>query len=195
MVSPRRVGAETSKTRQELLDAVERLMLDEGYAAVTYRAVAGSAGVTPGLVQYYFPTLDDVFIAAVRRRSEQNLERLRTALRERPTEVLRVLWEYGRDEATAALTSEFMALGHHRPSIRAVLTEVTEQVRSVQLTALADAGFDRDVRLAVPPEVLAFLLTGVPKLMGLERGIGVTTSHAETVAAFEAHLGKRPARR
>lgn len=48
-------------------------MMDKGYAGVTYRAVAARAGVTPGLVQYYFPKLDDVFVAAIRRRSEQNL--------------------------------------------------------------------------------------------------------------------------
>src|SRR5262249_7375273 len=65
----RRVGATTSKKRDELLDAVERLMVREGYAAVTYRAVAAKAGVTAGLVQYYFPTLDDLFTAAIRRRS------------------------------------------------------------------------------------------------------------------------------
>jgi DNA-binding transcriptional regulator YbjK len=43
----RRVGAETSKTRDALLDSVERLMSEEGYASVTYRAVAAKAGVTP----------------------------------------------------------------------------------------------------------------------------------------------------
>ena len=73
MASPRRVGAETSKTRDRLLDSVERLMVKDGYAAVTYRAVAAKAGVTSGLVQYYFPALDDLFVAAIRRRSEQNL--------------------------------------------------------------------------------------------------------------------------
>ena len=54
MASPtratRRIGAETSKTRDQLLDCVERLMLDKGYAGVSYRAVATSAGVTSGLV-------------------------------------------------------------------------------------------------------------------------------------------------
>jgi len=43
MASPRRVGAETSKTRDVLLDCVERLMLETGYASVTYRAVATKA--------------------------------------------------------------------------------------------------------------------------------------------------------
>src|SRR6188472_2594648 len=118
MASPRRVGAVTSKTRDLLLDSIERLMSDTGYPGVTYRAVAAKAGVTPGLVQYYFPTLDDLFLAAIRRRSKQNLERLAEALRTNADQPLRVLWKYSRDESTAALTTEFLALGNHYPSIR-----------------------------------------------------------------------------
>src|SRR5664279_5549989 len=114
MTSPRRVGAETSKTRDSLLDCVEQLMMDKGYAGVSYRAVAAQAGVTPGLVQYYFPKLDDVFVAAIRRRSEQNISRLKKLLDRHADRPLRVLWEYSRDESTAALTTEFLELGNHR---------------------------------------------------------------------------------
>ena len=44
MARQRRVGAETSETRAALLDSAERLMLDEGYASVTYRRVAARRG-------------------------------------------------------------------------------------------------------------------------------------------------------
>src|SRR5207253_3231455 len=76
MASPRRVGSETSKTRDSLLDCVERLMVDTGYPGVTYRAMAAMAEVTPGLVQYYLPTLDLIFVAAIRRGAPRNLKRL-----------------------------------------------------------------------------------------------------------------------
>jgi AcrR family transcriptional regulator len=189
MASPRRVGAETSKTRDVLLDSVERLMLESGYAGVTYRAVAAKAGVGPALVQYYFPTLDDVFIAAVRRRSGQNVARLTEALRTRADEPLHVLWEYSRDESTSALTTEFLALGNHRKSIHTTIGEVTEEVRRVQLDAL-HAKFGRktigDTDLS--PSVLLFLLTGVPKMIRLEQGVGVSTAHAEVIKAFERYL-------
>ena len=78
MAAQRRIGTETSKTRDALPDAVERLMLRDGYAAVTYRAVAAEAGVTSGLVQYYFPALDQVFLAAIRRRSPRGQVRTTT---------------------------------------------------------------------------------------------------------------------
>jgi TetR/AcrR family transcriptional regulator, transcriptional repressor for nem operon len=189
MASPRRVGTETSKTRDVLLDCVERLMLERGYAAVTYRAVAAKAGVTSGLVQYYFPTLDGLFVAAIRRRSEQNLERLTAALRERPDQPLRVLWEYSRDESTAALTTEFLALGNHRKSIRSEIAEVTERVRRIQLDALDRAQRQNPLGVGdLSPTALLFLVTGVPKLIRLEKGVGAFTGHAEVVEAFERYL-------
>jgi TetR/AcrR family transcriptional regulator, transcriptional repressor for nem operon len=185
----RRVGAVTSRKRDELLDCVERLMLREGYAAVTYRAVAAKAGVTAGLVQYYFPTLDGIFLAAIRRRSAQNLARLTAALESRPDEPLRVLWEYSRDESTAALTTEFLALGNHRKSIASEIAEVSEEVRRLQVRAIADgASAEGPGFHGLSPGVLLFLVTGVPKLMRLEEGVGVSSTHAEVVLFFDDYL-------
>lgn len=189
MAAQRRIGTETSKTRDALLDAVERLMLRDGYAAVTYRVVAAEAGVTSGLVQYYFPALDQVFLAAIRRRSAQNLERLTAALRARPDTPLRVLWEYSRDEATAALTTEFLALGNHRKSIRSEIALVSEQVRAVQLDALTNrTPHDRESCAGLTPGGLLFLLTGVPKLVRLEEGIGMTAAHRDALELVEQYL-------
>ena len=192
MASPRRVGAETSKTRDHLLNCVERLMLREGYAAVTYRAVAAAAGVTSGLVQYYFPAIDDLFLAAVRRRSEENLERLRAALRDRPEQPLRVLWEYSQEESTATLTTEFLALSNHRKSIKGVIAEFTEEVRQLQLDAVRTShkkptGAKLD---ELPADVLLFVITGIPKLLRLEAAVGVSSTHDDVLHAFEQYLDR-----
>ncbi len=189
MASTRRIGAETSKTRDTLLDAVEKLMFSDGYAAVTYRAVAAQAGVTSGLVQYYFPTLDDVFLAAIRRRSGQNLERLAAALHARPDEPLRVLWDYSQDESTAALTTEFLALGNHRKSIRSEIARVTDQVRKLQLDALASRTPTANETLDdLTPGALLFLITGIPKLIRLEEGVGLKTAHRDIRDFLERYL-------
>ena len=60
----RRVRHEPAVTRGVLLDATERLMVLEGYAAVTTRRVAGEVGLTAALVHYYFPKTDDLLLAA-----------------------------------------------------------------------------------------------------------------------------------
>ncbi|MGV0043765.1 TetR/AcrR family transcriptional regulator [Mycobacterium colombiense] len=187
--SSRRIGAETSKTRDVLLDCVETLMLEEGYASVTYRVLATRAGVTPSLVQYYFPSLDDIFVAAIRRYAERNLAFLAETLERRAGDPLRAVWEYSWDEATGALMTEFMALGNHRKSIRTEIAAVTESVRKMQLDALV-AKFGKDARflgdLSLP--ALQLLMSGLPKFLNLEEGIGVKSAHAEVTEAFERYL-------
>jgi AcrR family transcriptional regulator len=49
-----------------MLRSAGQIMTEQGHAAVTYRSVAARAQVTPELVQYYFPVLDDLFIALLR---------------------------------------------------------------------------------------------------------------------------------
>lgn len=187
--SARRVGAQTSKTRDVLLDAVEKMMLEEGYASVTYRALAATAGVTASLVQYYFPSLDDIFLAAIRRYSERNLEHLRAALTKRTEDPLHAIWEYSWDEATGALITEFMALGNHRKSIRSEIRAVTERMRMLQIDILAET-FGTDARLAgdLSLDAVVLLITGIPKFLNLEEGVGVELAHAEVLQAIERYL-------
>jgi AcrR family transcriptional regulator len=190
MATPsRRVGAETSKTRDTLLDAVETMMLEDGYASVTYRALASKAGVTPSLVQYYFPTLDDIFIAAIRRYSERGIAHLTDLMERRTEDPLRAVWEYSWDEATGAMITEFMALGNHRKSIRTEIAAVTESTRKLQLDALV-AKFGKNATpigdLSLP--ALQLLMSGLPKFLNLEAGIGVKSAHAEVTEAFERYI-------
>jgi AcrR family transcriptional regulator len=189
MASARRVGAETSKTRAILLDGMEQLMLDEGYAAVTYRNVAAKAGVTAGLVQYYFPTLDDLFLAMLGRRSDANLERLLAALEERPDEPLRIIWEFNTDETSAGLMMEFLALANHRKSIRSEIAEVTRRARKVQVDALAVRWpqYASSVE-ELSPGSLLFLMATVPKMMLLEESVGIAAAHDDVLRLVERYL-------
>lgn len=187
--STRRVGAETSKTRDVLLDSVEKMMIDVGYPGVSYRALAADAGVTPSLVQYYFPALDDIFLAAIRRYSERNVALLEASLADRVDDPLRALWEFSRAEATGRLMTEFMALGNHRESVRSEIAAVTKRVRKLQLDALTakyGRGARPDGHLSLP--ALQLLISGLPKFLTLEKGIGVKTAHDEVTAAFEQYI-------
>ena len=51
--------------RERLMEATAQIMRDEGYAAATSRRVAARAGVRSALVYYYFPTMDDLFVAVL----------------------------------------------------------------------------------------------------------------------------------
>lgn len=145
--------------------------------------------VTPSLVQYYFPSLDDIFVAAIRRYSERNLAYLDKILAKRTDDPLRALWEYSWDEATGTLITEFMALANHRKSIRTEIAAVTEGVRKLQLEALT-AKFGEGARpwgdLSLP--ALQLLISSLPKFLNLEKGVGVESAHAELTEAFEGYL-------
>jgi AcrR family transcriptional regulator len=189
MTSPRRIGSEDSATRAALLDAARQLMLEEGYAAVSSRRVAARAGLKPQLVHYYFRTMDDLFLALVRRGAEQNLERQARALASpRP---LHALWELSSDPASTVLTMEMSALANHRKAIRSELAAFAEQFRHLQTEALA-AVLDRHHvdPDELPPEALAVLLTSISQVLGLEQAIGVTTGHAAMRAIVERVLDR-----
>jgi AcrR family transcriptional regulator len=186
-MAARRTGSESSKTRFLLLDTTERLMLDEGYAAVTSRRVAKEAGVTPPLVHYYFPTLDDLFIAIFRRRGDEQLERQARFLQsEQP---LRALWAFSNEPAAAAFTTEFMALANHRKSIRKEIASYVDRFRQAQVEALSEAV--RQGRLDIDEDDLpglVVLLTNAGRSIVLEGTIGLTTGHTSALAFVERSL-------
>jgi AcrR family transcriptional regulator len=164
------------------LRSAERIMIDHGYAAVTYRSVAARAEVTPGLVQYYFPVLDDLFIALLRTDTDRIVDRLTQATRNgRP---LRAVWDYARSKAGTTLMLEFMALANHRKAIGPVMGEGGERVRQAQLAAISAA--KEPYRL--PPAALAFLMTAVPRMIDLEEAFGTTTGHQETITLIRQYL-------
>ena len=188
MATPRRVGTETSETRARLLDVTEQIMLDDGYAAVSSRRVAKDAGVTAALVHYYFGTIDDLFLAVLRRRVEQQLGRLRRVVSssEQP---LRALWEVATDTTRTGLVLEFMGLANHRKVIRSELAASSEQFRKLQLE-LVQPHVDRweTVPDEVGPLELLVLINAIGQNMVLERSIGMDLGHAATAALVERFL-------
>jgi TetR/AcrR family transcriptional regulator, transcriptional repressor for nem operon len=183
----RGLGAEAA--RQELLNAVERVFFKEGQAKVSYRVVAARAGVTPGLVQYYFPTIDSLFAAMIQRLIERDIDRWNDGLRRRPDEPLRVLWEYSWDEAAGAFGTEMMALGTRRPSLLPHISEGTERIRRAQLQALEKKyGSFTFLDEVFPPDAMVLLVTSIPKVLTLEKHVQVTMAHRSLIDAFEHYL-------
>ena len=174
--STRRIGAEDSKTRAQLLDAAEELLVDEGYAAVTSRQLAAKAGLKPQLVHYYFRTMDDLFIAVLQRRADRDMAGFERAIAADGS--LRNLWRLNTDMRGARFTIEFAALANHRKAIRAEMARYAERFRAAQLEALRAAleahGVSED---ELPPVVAQLLMTGAAQVMALEDALGVTSGH------------------
>src|SRR3954463_2868888 len=114
MAEPRQPRAATAEKRSRLLDAAERIMLRDGYAAVTSRRVEAEAGLK---LHYHFGTIDDLFIAVVRRHGESPLARLPPP--PPPPEPLRAWWRLVSDRRGSALLVELTAAANHRPALQA----------------------------------------------------------------------------
>ncbi len=185
---PRRIGTTDSKSRAQLLDAAEQLMLDEGYAAVTSRRVAAKAGLKPQLVHYYFRTMDDLYVEAFRRRADENVARFERAVA--ADRSLRRLWELNVDPRGAALTIEFVALANHRKAIRAEIARYAERFRAAQLEAVTAALESHGVADRMPPIVALLLMTGVSQVLAIEQALGVTKGHDATVAYIDDAIGR-----
>ena len=135
--SPRRIGSHDSKTRLQLLDAAERLLNAEGYAAVTSRRVAAEAGLKPQLVHYYFRTMDDLFLEVFRRRADENIARFERSIAEDGS--LRNLWRLNADPRGTAFRIEWVALANHRKAVRAEVARYAERFRAIQIEAVGAA--------------------------------------------------------
>ena len=100
-----------------LVAATSQIMVEEGYAAATSRRVAAKAGVKPALVHYYFPTMDELYMAVFRRGAAVYLERQQNALAsDRP---LHAFWATLTEPKDTRLLLEFMGLANHRKEIKA----------------------------------------------------------------------------
>ena len=187
--SPRRIGAVDSKTRAQLLDAAELLLLEEGYAAVTSRRVAAKAGLKPQLVHYYFRTMDDLFLEVFRRRAEENMAHIDRVIATDGS--LRMLWQLNADPRGARFNIEFVALANHRKAIRTEMARYAERFRAAQLEAVTAAlhalGVTDD---ELPPIVALLMMTGLTQVLALEDALGVTAGHDVTRSFIEQAIAR-----
>lgn len=189
MTAARQTRAAGAETRRAIIAATEETMLDEGYAAATSRRIAAKAGVAPAVVHYYFPSMDDLFLAVFRRGAEANIERQRRALESaRP---LRALWELSIDPRGTTLLLEFMALANHRKEIRAEIAAYAERFREAQIAALTLILRGRPADAPhIPPVALAALLAGVSRSLVMEGGLGFRLGHEEAFEVIDEYLRK-----
>jgi AcrR family transcriptional regulator len=185
-VGERSRGGRPSATRDALIRATAQVMLEEGYAAATSRRVAAKAGVKPALVHYYFPSMDDLFVAVLRDGAETNLLRQRQALAD--SEPLHALWRLNSTHG-ARLFMEFMALANHRKAIRSEIAAYAERFGDAEESAVMLALRAHGVDVAAfPPVVMSMIVTSLARIVLLERGLGITRGHDEAEAFITHYL-------
>jgi len=171
-------------TRTQILDAVEKILADSGYAAVTSRGVAELVGIPARLVLYYFPPLDDLFLETFRRGADHRLEQMAAALAS--PEPLRALWDLNSDPRGVGWLAELMAAANHRDSLRTELGNLAQRARRMQIEALNQLlpqyGIAKE---KFPAAFVAAAVQGVALLVVREEHLGMATEHAIARAAME----------
>src|SRR4051794_257346 len=191
MAQPRRPRSATPEKRRRLLDAAEQIMLKEGYAAVTSRRVEAEAGLK---LHYHFGTIDDLFIAVVRRHGESTVARLADALSS--PEPLRAWWKLVSDRRGSALLVELTAAANHRPALQAETASFARQVRRMQIDALDPLldGYGID-RSQFPAALVASAVQGMGFVMAHDQAAGFDTAQEEATDAMTRLLDQLEAKR
>lgn len=172
------------KTRNSILDATESIMRDEGYAAVSSRRIAEKAGLKSQLVHYHFGTMDDLFLAVLRRSEDSFFTRMLKVLQSQ--DPIRELWDICVDTEGTALNVEFTSIAMHRKDFRDELIRSADRTKAlIRLVVSRELGSDQVYNLAVGPNILAFLLTSTSRAVVMEESVGITSGHAEVVQFME----------
>jgi AcrR family transcriptional regulator len=173
------------------------LLVDVGHAGITTRRLAGEAGLNPGLVHYYFGSLDEVLLQALERFTERLVERQRAMYQAELPFIERwsTAMEYLESDLGAGYPKiwlELQALGWNRPEVRERVARVNTEWREVLteafVNAAAEYGLEPD---AYPVDALVSLVMTFNQGVELERLSGIVAGHKELLAWIDAWLRSR----
>ncbi len=194
VVRTKRIRRDADTTRGMILDVTERIMVEEGYAAVSSRRIAQEIGLNPATVLYYYRATDDIFIALHRRMMErQTIEFAEVLAAENPLEAL---WRFQSGWAKSALGVEFIALSNHRKGVREVISHFVDAARERQAESLVRAlGNSAPIPDFLSPIAVTTILLALARTLANEERVGITSGHKEVRIAVEWALRqfqKRP---
>jgi AcrR family transcriptional regulator len=169
------------ETEQALLDAAERLLVENGAAGITTRRVAEEAGVNHGLVHYYFGSVEQLLVRVLERFTERLIERQRDLYAaDLPfVEKWRTAMRYlvSEDAAYEKLWLELQALAWNRPELQVRVAHVNDEWRSVLTEAFDEPR--RALGIEMPLQALVSLVMTFNLGIMVERLGGIDTGHAE----------------
>lgn len=160
-------GRPSSGARERVLDAAMEVLLEEGYAGLTYAKVAVRAGENKSLISYYFGSKQGLVAAVADRIGELITVEVLTKLRDVDSVenitggLVAGVWKVmDDDQRVARLYFDLSAASVVDDRIREALHEVKDRWRQVISGYLATAGVPES---EVPP-LSTFLMAGVSGL-------------------------------
>lgn len=180
--------------REALLDAAERLLVAEGFAAATTRRVAETAGVNHGLVHYYFGSMEELFVQVLERFTGVLIERQRLMYSQDSPFLVRwrAAMRYLDEDATSGyqkLWMELQAMAWNKPDLRARVAKVNAAWRAVLTETFEGAAREYGVEPSqFPVDSLVSLVMTFNQGFILERLSGITDGHDSLLASIDGWL-------
>ena len=189
----------TGRTREEtvnvFLDAAERLLVRSGAAAITTRRLAAEAGLNPGLVHYYFGSIDELVLQVLERFTARLVERQRAMYAadvpflEKWRTATRRYIEQDLEAGYPKVMAELWALAWNRPELRERTAAAWDAWRDVLTRAFDEAideyGLDRE---QYPVKAIVTLVLTFNNGLLLERLIGISDGHTELLDWIDTWL-------
>jgi len=193
---PKRVDHD--ERRRQISDALTRVAASRGLDEVSLRHVAAEAGISPGMVQHYFRTKDEMMSFAMPMLSEIVRARLTrkgapsptaqpaAVVRDVPIEML-PLDKQRRDEAH--VTAAFHAYTAVRPDLASHLNEGVKQLETFIAVQIRMGQREGHAAVGLRPEDEAVALLALVEGLGLHV-LGQYVSARRALAIFDAHLAR-----
>lgn len=193
VATPRKLEGEKA---QRIVEAMRASIGKRGAASSTFDVVAREAGVSRGLLHYYFGSKERLMVEVVRSDCEARVAALEenlataTSADEFIAFLVQTLEAFLSDEPSQAVLYEMLSASRRSEEIRAELAELYRRWRGQLAIALTEKQREGVVALDAEPEDVAALLFALGDGMGLQV---ISDPEWESAPAFE--LGVRTARR
>lgn len=183
MAATRRAAAES---RVLLIQAAAQIINDEGYAALSARALAERVGLKRQIVHYYFRTMEDLLIAVVRHYGDESLGRISSAMN--AVSPLRAIWD--EDPDASATTHAFLAMAKHLPAIQTEVETYFRKLRDIKIDAVASYLAKRHDPSNLSAAALVTIVQSIAQGLKAENSLGSDAGHEETRVMMERFLDK-----
>jgi len=174
-----------TKRKHGVLQAAIEIIANEGYANLSMRALARAVDMTPGDLQHYFRTWEDLLhdlVDSIREEYDRAFEELTDSTRSHgPRETVRILVHETPGDATLQadrLFPQLWAMAQDEPVVQELLDETYCRYLDMLERAFVEAGC-RDPRAAARR-------AGREALLGIAKNSGVFRSKAQLLV-----LGRR----
>lgn len=181
----RPVGADSARTRAQILDAARALIVAKGYPAVTFQALSAASGFGRTTLHYYFDSLDTIYQALMAEASEVIMRCITMAGMEStlPDQLAAYIAEFGRstvsDRATVVLLSRSRLASSGAP---APAYDPAAEVRTFLIRAVDDAIGRGELPVDTDVPILVDLLYSMFWSIGFYAGLADDPGRLEAIA-------------